>query len=164
MQPKWKSREEIKKEKELDEARKAGTALPLTDEEGNDISPHIPQYIAVAPWYFKNETPTLTHQRIQQKKEYDKLWYNRGAKGEVAKKFRPGCCENCGAKGHEKKDCMDRPRSVGAKFTNKNIKADDLEMPKLNLGYDGSRDRWNGYDPNDHIKVYECKYFIIFWK
>jgi hypothetical protein len=45
----WKSREEWKKQKELEEARKAGTAAPEQDEEGRDINPHIPQYIRNAP-------------------------------------------------------------------------------------------------------------------
>lgn len=159
MASKWKSREELKKEKELDEARKAGTVAPLTDEHGNDISPHIPQYIAAAPWYFKkDDTPTLVHQRLLQKKEFDKQWYQRGVRGPTATKYRPGCCANCGAKGHAEKDCLERPRAKGAKFTNKDIKPDDIETPKLDLGYEGSRDRWNGYDPNEHVKVYECTF------
>jgi pre-mRNA-processing factor SLU7 len=45
----WKSREVYKKEKELEEARKAGTVAPEQDEEGRDINPHIPQYIRNAP-------------------------------------------------------------------------------------------------------------------
>lgn len=37
------SREEYKKQKELEEARKAGRAAPAIDDEGNMINPHIPQ-------------------------------------------------------------------------------------------------------------------------
>jgi pre-mRNA-processing factor SLU7 len=152
----WKSREQHKQQKELEEARKAGTIAPLTDEDGNDISPHIPQYISQVPWYIQSQGPTLKHQRLRAEEANDKRWYTRGAtKANKATKYRKGACENCGAMGHAAKFCLERPRKVGAKFSNKDIKADDLEMPELQLSYDGARDRWNGYDPNDHQKTVE---------
>lgn len=43
------SKDDYKKAKELEEARKAGTAPPEVDEDGNAVNPHIPSYIANAP-------------------------------------------------------------------------------------------------------------------
>lgn len=55
---------------------------------------------------------------------------------------------------HKKQDCLDRPRKKGAKFTNKNIEADDV-IQEVATGYDAKRDRWNGYDPAEHKRVYD---------
>ena len=154
----WKSRDELQFEKQLEEARKAGTALPLTDEHGKDISPHIPQYIAQAPWYLSRGTPTLSHQRLRDESEITHDWYIRGAKkGHQAKTYRKGACTNCGGMGHDAKLCLNRPRKLGAKFTNQDIEADDIKIKQLNLSYDGARDRWNGYDPNEYQKIIERK-------
>lgn len=43
------TKDDFKKQKELEEARKAGTAPPEVDEDGNAVNPHIPSYIANAP-------------------------------------------------------------------------------------------------------------------
>ena len=53
---------------------------------------------------------------------------------------------------HDKKSCMERPRSVGAKWTNVNI-APDEKVESFELDYDGKRDRWNGYDPSTFTRV-----------
>lgn len=55
---------------------------------------------------------------------------------------------------HKKQDCLERPRKKGAKFTSKNIQADDV-IQEIDAGYDAKRDRWNGYDPAEHKKVYD---------
>ena len=152
------SRDEYRQNKELEEARKAGTLPAAVDEDGKEINPHIPQYISIAPWYLKKSVPTLTHQRsFLNGKEEDGIdtWYARGVKkGPAATKFRKGACTNCGAMTHKAKDCCDRPRKLGAKFTGKNIKADEV-VEDLNLGYDGKHDRWNGYDSTNHIRIME---------
>ena len=70
-----------------------------------------------------------------------------------ATKFRKGACENCGAMTHKKKDCVERPRKMGAAKTGKNIAADELVQDQIALGFDGKRDRYNGYDAEDYGRV-----------
>ncbi|XP_048746628.1 pre-mRNA-splicing factor SLU7-like [Ostrea edulis] len=160
-EPKKKSREDWRKQKELEEMRKAGTAPAMTDEEGKEINPHIPQYIMQAPWYYQATHATLKHQRIQEDKlktyEDRNTWYKKGLKeGPIATKFRKGACENCGAMTHKKKDCLERPRKVGAKFTGDNIAPDEHITPTLNFDYEGKRDHAAGVDVEDHQrKVHE---------
>lgn len=55
---------------------------------------------------------------------------------------------------HDSKSCMERPRRVGAKFTNKHI-APDEKIETFELDYDGKRDRWNGYDASTYARVIE---------
>lgn len=55
---------------------------------------------------------------------------------------------------HDSKACMERPRRVGAKFTNKHI-APDEKIETFELDYDGKRDRWNGYDASTYARVIE---------
>ncbi|KAI1287943.1 Pre-mRNA-splicing factor SLU7 [Halotydeus destructor] len=163
-----KSREEWRKAKELEEARKSGTAPAAVDEEGNDINPHIPQYISDAPWYVNTSGPTLKHQRPTEKpKNYASIneYYQRGQRGATATKFRKGACENCGALTHRKKDCVERPRKIGVKYNTDNIAADEKLLPNLILDYDGKRDRWAGFEPemykdlvvDEYEKVEEAK-------
>ncbi|WWC62548.1 pre-mRNA-splicing factor SLU7 [Kwoniella dejecticola CBS 10117] len=150
------SREEFRRQKDLDAARKAGTAPAAVDEEGNAINPHIPEYITKAPWYADTGKPSLAHQRIGKidgpALKMDE-WYERGqTAGPAAKKYRKGACENCGAMTHKKKDCLERPRKKGAKFTNKNIAPDEV-IQSFASDYDSKRDRWNGYDPSSYKNV-----------
>ncbi|WOG89002.1 hypothetical protein DCAR_0208238 [Daucus carota subsp. sativus] len=102
---------------ELEEARKAGLAPAEVDEDGKEINPHIPQYI-----------PSLKHQRKRKSDPNNTkaAWYDRGGKIFQAEKYRKGACDN-------------------SKWTSKNIAPDD-KIESFQLGYDGKRDRWNGYD------------------
>jgi pre-mRNA-processing factor SLU7 len=47
---------------------------------------------------------------------------------------------------------VERPRKKGAKFTNKDIMADEV-LQKFDGDYDAKRDRWNGYDPAAYKSV-----------
>lgn len=155
------SREEYKKQKALEEARKLGTAAAAVDEEGKDINPHIPQYISDAPWYLDPTGPTLKHQRVQEEKvKTFASIHEQTQKGinwsqGVTTKFRKGACENCGAITHKKRDCLERPRKVGAKFTGANFAPDEFLPGNLQLGFDGKRDRWHGYDSAAYGEVVE---------
>ncbi|CAN0828974.1 Pre-mRNA-splicing factor SLU7-A [Linum grandiflorum] len=149
----FKSREDHRKQIELEEARKAGLAPAEVDEDGKEINPHIPQYMSSAPWYLNAEKPSLKHQRKwKSDPNYTKSWYDRGAKVFHADKYRKGACQNCGAMTHDLKSCTERPRKIGAKWTNTHI-APDEKVETFELDYDGKRDRWNGYDPTSYALV-----------
>lgn len=150
--------EAYKKAKELEEARKAGDAPALRDEDGRDINPHIPQYISSVPFFYNTDQPTLRHQRSLkpgQKHVPIDLNLQRGVKVQNATKYRPGACENCGAMTHKKKDCLERPRKVGAKYTNKQIAPDEIILPEIEHSFDSKRDRWAGYHPEMYKQTIE---------
>lgn len=94
-------------------------------------------------------------------------YYVRGLKGNRATKYRKGACENCGAMTHKKKECLERPRKIGAKYSGEDIAPDEILLPNLKHDYDGKRDRWNGYDPvmyksviDEYRKVEEAKQIL----
>ncbi|OZC09003.1 Pre-mRNA-splicing factor SLU7 family protein [Onchocerca flexuosa] len=155
-----KSKDEYRKQKDLEEEQKLGIAPATVDViTGRDINPHIPEFIAKHPWYVPAGGPTLQHQRPHEERQikWSSIddWYKRGTTNERATKFRKGACENCGAMTHRKKECLERPRKVGAMWTNQDIAPDEYVQPNLTLGWDAKRDRWNGYDPQTYKQVVE---------
>lgn len=129
----------------------------------NDRNEYIPSFIAKKPFYIDDNTASdadyLEHQRLQSQKDGDTLakaeWYNRGTKkGPAATKYRKGACENCGSMSHKEKDCLQRKRKAGAKWTGKAIAADEV-VKDVNLGWDAKRDRWNGFEAEEYKKVVE---------
>ncbi|KAI4210253.1 MAG: hypothetical protein LQ351_006852 [Letrouitia transgressa] len=119
---------------------------------------YIPSFISKKPFYLStpdDESDYLEHQRLQNAAPEQSKWYDRGKKvGAAATKFRKGACENCGAMSHKTKDCLSRPRAKGAKWTGKDIQADEV-IQNIELGWDAKRDRWNGYDPSEYRNVIE---------
>ncbi|KAM0804959.1 Pre-mRNA splicing Prp18-interacting factor-domain-containing protein [Usnea florida] len=119
---------------------------------------YIPSFISKKPFYLESadsENDYLEHQRLQTTTPDQSKWYDRGKRlGPVATKFRKGACENCGALTHKIKECLSRPRSKGARWTGKDIQADEL-VQDVHLGWDAKRDRWNGYDAEQYRNVTE---------
>ncbi|EOD41716.1 hypothetical protein EMIHUDRAFT_414359, partial [Emiliania huxleyi CCMP1516] len=149
-----KSSEDRRRERELEEARKAGTIPAERDADGNEINPHIPQFMAQAPWYLNAEGPGLKHQKnLKQKGQVASAtdFKPRGQKaGPAATYFRKGACTNCGAMTHSTKDCVERPRKKGARYSGKDIKPDEVTVD-MAYDYAGKRDHWAQFDPAAHM-------------
>ena len=128
-----------------------------TESQPNSRNEYIPSFISKAPFYATGtDEDYLEHQRLQSLPT-DTLsqakWYSRGLKAApAATKFRKGACENCGAMTHKTKECLSRPRKAGAKWTGKDIQADEV-VSDIKLGWDAKRDRWNGYDAAEYSNV-----------
>ena len=119
---------------------------------------YIPSFISKKPFYLESadaENDYLEHQRLQTQEKDQSKWYDRGKHvGAAATKFRRGACENCGAMSHKTKECLSRPRAKGARWTGKDIQADEA-IQDVELGWDAKRDRWNGYDAKEYRNVVE---------
>eukprot|EP01083_Nonionella_stella_P294006 999714_1 len=153
-------REDYKKKKELEEFRKLGAAPAEVDDDGYSINPHIPQYMAEAPWYLSNGRPGLRHQRLNKdiskiarvgdiiekgiaKDEYGNIIRNN--------KWLPGSCSNCGASTHKTHECVYRPRKKKAKYLPIDIQPNEIiNGNNKEYTYDGKRDRWNNYNIANH--------------
>lgn len=127
----------------------------------NERNEYIPSFIAKKPFYIADDLATdddyLEHQRLQSQKNSDPLatskWYDRGAiAGPKATKYRKGACENCGSLGHKERDCLQRKRKKGAKWTGRDIAEDRVEQG-VKLGWDAKRDRWNGFEAQEYQEV-----------
>ncbi|KAK1144890.1 mRNA splicing protein [Aspergillus melleus] len=119
---------------------------------------YIPSFISKKPFYIDDDDSAndyLEHQRLNKSTTDQSKWYERGKRvGPAATKYRKGACENCGAMTHKTKECLSRPRKQGAKWTGKDIQADEV-IQDVNMGWDAKRDRWNGYDPSEYRQVVE---------
>ena len=127
---------------------------PVKNSERNE---YIPSFISKKPFYvddLQNDDDYLEHQRLHEKgTASDSKWYDRGRKlGPASTKFRKGACKNCGAMTHNIKECLSRPRKAGARWTGKDIQADEATQD-VQLGWDAKRDRWNGYEATEYDAV-----------
>ena len=116
------------------------------------MNPHLPVYAPKDPWYLKSDI-TAKRKQNEPKSSINDPWYARGqTAGQAATKFRKGACANCGVLTHKTKECVERPRKKGAKWSGKDIKADEV-LVDVNLDFEGKRDRWNGYDPRAQLEL-----------
>ncbi|AMD22244.1 HGL096Cp [Eremothecium sinecaudum] len=133
---------------------------------------HIPKFIRERPWYLKGDgvdgegdgEDKLSHHRlVHGQVPIDHSEPKMGSEivdvfkvvGEVSggrgKRLGGSRCENCGSAAHKKRDCLERPRKqrreggvigeAGGAFAVRD---------EAGLKYDAKRDRWFGYDAEDH--------------
>lgn len=109
----------------------------------------------------------LEHQRrVLKDREEEDLEASGSRKGVIlqpptATKYRKGACENCGSMTHKVKDCLERPRKTGAKYTGRDIRPDELVLSggdgnsssSSKRSFDAKRDRWVGYDTSQHMEI-----------
>lgn len=123
------------------------------------VNPHIPEFMAKAPWYLQQGNDKgLAHQRRGEVEDQsianlEKYYAHRGQKVSAANSYRKGACKNCGSATHNEKQCTERPRKVGAWKTGSQIAQDEALPSDLRLGWDAKRDRYAGYDADEHMKV-----------
>lgn len=166
---------ERRAKRDLDAARVRGDLPPEQNPvTGELINPHIPEFMAKAPWYAKagqDKGAGLAHQRLDASGAGDQSiaalapLYRRGALGARAAGFRAGACRNCGAGTHVEKDCVERPRKAGAWKTGSNIARDEVipgaSAPGLKLGWDAKRDSFAGYDDSNHTEAVAARFRAV---
>lgn len=91
------------------------------------------------------------------------IQYDSNFLGKKIAKYVIGACENCGMQDHKKKDCYERPRKIGAKYTNiisqpnyniiqKSNNSENKNNDKK-LKWDEINDTWKNYDSTEQIKI-----------
>ena len=131
--------------------QKRQSALDSTDgfssatQTGAAPNPHIPKFVSKVPWYLGETTDH--HKSVKRDfLESSQVSSIKGSLGDVKVKFEAGACENCGAKSHKRKDCLERPRKVLAKYSNEKLASDDVNSLNDRSTFEGKRDRWKEYD------------------
>lgn len=146
------SKDEYKARKTLEEAMKRGV-VSLTGGDGRQGA----QFTVNTPWMQNTARarPAPLPDVVKTKKTATiEDWYTRGTPQQEVYKYRKGACENCGAITHVKKDCLDRPRKVGAKYSGKDFQGDE-NIKHLEFSYEAKKDRWNGYNPDSYQEIIE---------
>ena len=111
---------------------------------------NIPSFVSKVPWYMQgqDQPPPCSKPGL----ESSNLRLMRGSAGDVKSKFIPGSCENCGSTSHKRRDCLERPRKILAKYSGQKLASDDVNPDDVvdRDTFEGKRDRWRGYPAEDH--------------
>jgi pre-mRNA-processing factor SLU7 len=115
-------------------------------------SKHVPSFLSQTPWYSKTASGDSLPRKSSSKaslpsdlKKSSRVYHN-------TQKFREGACTNCGSLSHKSKDCCERPRKIGAKYSGQIIPYDE-QITKKVQNYDEKHDRWSGYEPQAYSEV-----------
>jgi pre-mRNA-processing factor SLU7 len=139
-------------------------ALPvIKDDYGNIVNPYIPRFIVQTPWYV---APKNGEQTEQSPLEHQKVHSEEGPKTEIKDTeksifspqiaYKRGACENCGAVTHKTRDCVERPKLKGSKWTGISSGA-EVVIKTADQSFDAKRDRWHGYNPNQYDEILEAR-------
>ena len=121
------------------------------EEKDSESNGHMPHFLTKSPWYINQSEGKKKIAGTSNSKITINESRKRYLSENVVFKYRKGACENCGALTHKKKDCCERPRRRGAKYTKNNFKPDEF-LEEINYDFEGKRDRWNGYEPSMEIR------------
>ena len=138
---------------------------------------HLPNYIKSLPWYYKgigSEDYLVHHRQSQSKKSTLDIDHNDEAKigfgisdtyvtkkleyghGEVGNETAKGpWCSNCGAFGHVKRDCLEKPRKIRDLGELHTTSEDVRVRSDINLDWDARQDRWFGYTGTEYQQALE---------
>lgn len=135
-------------------AASSSSSSAMTASERNQ---YIPSFITKKPFFLETTDADdyLEHQRLHTDSQAPSSKYEDRRKRVVnrATKFRKGACQNCGALGHTPKDCLDRPRKEGARWTGRDIRPDEVRDGKDESNWDSKRDQYATYDPEEYSRV-----------
>jgi pre-mRNA-processing factor SLU7 len=129
---------------------------------GTEKNPYIPSFITERPFWQGEQSKDadyLEHQRIQKREDEKEESARRRKVLKAASKWRKGACENCGAMGHDRKSCLEKPRIVGARWSGRDIQADDEQYGRKEVkqSFDAKRDQYQDYDPLEFRAVVDSR-------